>query len=316
MPMGVTSEAIRDMSIGGLRELNDIASKMVSLTTIQALQTEYSELEALTKAEILRREAEATVTLQVQAGRWLERKKNRDADNAKILKTKEALKDKNINIDIFPGLVSEARIYHLATVMEAADVIASKNKYLTVRPPNKVKNSELPSRKLKEEYGSAEKEVDESTEYIGKIINDKIEEGKKADRLARTVAIPDKFKVSGRLVDYGTFIYPGAGAIEYSTGSTYLVSPNRGLVHVRDELPRDASPALASNYLAALVLGCVTFIKQKAFDGNKVTISGFTRSGRAFSWNLIGKKDASQQGYAGEIYHIDSGYQNSMWRAE
>jgi hypothetical protein len=316
MPMGVTNEAIREMSIGGLRELNDIASKMVSLTTIQELQSEYSELEALTKAEILRREAEATVTLQFQARQWLERKKNRDADNAKILKTKEALKENHININIFPGLVSEARIYHLATVMEAADVIAGKNKYLTERASKKVKNSELPSRKLKEEYGAAKEVVDKSTEYIGKIINDKIEEGKKADRLAKTVAIPNKFKVSGALVDYGTFLYPGAGAIQYSTGSTYLVSPSRGLVHVKHELPAGASPALASEYLAALVSGCVALIKQKAFDGTKVKISGFTPSGKAFSWNLIGKKDASQPGYAGEIYHIDSGYEKSMWRAE
>ena len=125
MPLGVTSDAIRDMSIGGLRELNDIAGKMVTLT--KSYKAEYAELEAMTKAEISRRSRSG----RRDDSEYVQAEKNRAADNAKILKAKQVLADHQIDINIFPNLVSEARIYQLATLMEAADAIASKNPYLT-----------------------------------------------------------------------------------------------------------------------------------------------------------------------------------------
>ena len=95
MPLGVTSDDIRNMSIDGLRELNDIAGKMVTLTIIESYKPEYAELEAMTKAEILRREVEAAVEMIQSA---IRREENRAAENAKILKAKQALADRNINI--------------------------------------------------------------------------------------------------------------------------------------------------------------------------------------------------------------------------
>ena len=200
--------------------------------------------------------------------------------------------------------------------MEAAEAIASKNPYLTQRAPKSVGRSQLPGQKLKAEYAASTQQVDDASREIEKTINDKIEEGRMADRLARTVAIPAKFQVNGALTDFGTFIYPGAGAIKYNAARTYLLAPNRTLVHVRDELPEGATPTLAGQYLVALVNACITFIDSREFDQGTVKIDGFTPSGRAFYWNVIGKSQASLQGYAGEIYHIDSGYARSKWKME
>jgi hypothetical protein len=91
------------------------------------------------------------------------------------------------------------------------------------------------------------------------------------------------------------------------------------MVHVKDELDDGASPQLAGRYLAALVLGCRQFVVQAGKtlgNGAKTRVDGTLPNGRDFFWTMMGKEKASIPGYAGEIYHIDSGYANSRWHGQ
>jgi hypothetical protein len=319
MALGVTVESLRDMSPGGLRELLSIAQAMVAQTTIDALRPEYQALAEMVETELREREVAAATAIQTAIREIHERDRNRAADNDRIAGAKKRLAEAGIDINVDPKLISPARLYHLSTVVEALEAVSSKNPYLTKHASKKVGKSQLPSRALKQEFASAQATVDQAMGDIRKLADDRVEAIRQADRVARTVAIPAKFRQNGALVDHGTFLYPGAGSVVYNAARTYLLAPNRTLVHVKDELSAGATPQLAGHYLAALVAGCTQFIDDGGCDRHeqeKLKVYGFSPSGTRFFWSMIGKKKASMQGFAGEIFHVDSGYTNSRWRQE
>ena len=122
------------------------------------------------------------------------------------------------------------------------------------------------------------------------MINDKIEEGRRADRLARTVTIPPEIPGQWGIDRLWPFYLSGSRRDQVQRGTNLSLGANRTLVHFRDELPEGATPTLAGQYLAALVDACIAFIDSRAFNRGTVTINGFTPSGRAFYWSIIGEE--------------------------
>jgi hypothetical protein len=318
MPMGIDVDEFPKMELGALRQLYEIANAMATRTTMESLKPEYESVATLAQAEIRRREMVAAArTLQTAVREHQERERNADEDNARMLAAHQRLTELGIDISVAPELVSRARLYHLATLIEALDAITSKNKYLTTKAPRSAKKTELPSRALQQQHEAADSAVDTAIDAIQKVFDDRKKAIELADRVARTVAIPAGFKQEGALKDYGSFLYPSGGAIVASPTKTYSLHPNRTLVHVKDELPLGATPALAGQYLAALVQGCLRFLGTGGWSNEKMTeVNGVLPSGRTFFWKMAGKAKASLQGYSGEIYHIDSGYANSRWHYE
>jgi hypothetical protein len=318
MPMGIEPDEFGKMEIGALRQLLEIAEAMVGQTTMPSLQSEYQEVVTLAKSEIRRREViGAATTLQTALRAKKEREKNEEEDTARLVAAQKRLTELGIDISVDPKLVSHARLYHLATLIEALDLITQKNPWLGKKAPGSVKKSQLPGRGLQAQYDTAKKDVDTAIAAIQKVYDDRKKEIELAARLAKTVAIPAEFKQEGALKDYGTFLYPFGGSIVVGKAKSYSLHPNRTLVHVKDELPDGATPTLAGQYLAALVRGCLQFLNIKGWsDGERHRVDGTLPSGRTFFWMMIGKPKASLPGYSGEIFHIDSGYQNSRWRFE
>ena len=316
MPMGIDVDEFPKMELGTLRQLLEIAEAMVTKTTMESFKSEYEAVAALAKAEIRRREmVAAATTFQTALRAKKEREKNQDEDNARMLTAQQRLAELGIDINFEPKLVSPARLYHLATLIEALDLITKKNPYLGKKAPRSVKKTQLPSRGLQEQYDAASNAVDTAIAAIQKVVDDRKKAIELAARLAKTVAIPADFKQEGALHDYGAFLYPGGGSIIASKTKTYSLHPNRTLVHVKDELAPGATPTVAGQYLAALVRGCLDFLGMKGWsDGGKHRVDGRLPSGGTFFWMMIGKPKSSLAGYSGEIYHIDSGYANSRWR--
>ena len=315
MPMGIDVDEFPKMEIGALRQLLAIAEAMVTQTTMESLKSEYQAVATLATGEIRRREMVAAATLQTAIRENQEREKNQDEDNARMLAAQKRLSELGIDISIDPKLVSRARLYHLATLIEALDMITRKNQYLGKRAPKSAKKTQLPSRTLQQEYDTANQALDTAIAAIQSVVEDRKKALELAARLAKTVVIPAEFKQEGALRDYGTFLYPLGGAIVLSKTKTFSLHPNRTLVHVKDELAQGATPAVAGQYLAALVQGCLRFLGTKEWsDGTSHRVDGRLPSGAAFFWIMVGKPKASLPGYSGEIYHIDSGYEKSRWR--
>jgi hypothetical protein len=318
MPMGIDVDEFPKMELGALRQLYEIANAMATRTTMESLKPEYEAVATLAQAEIRRREmVAAATTLQTAVREHQERERNQDEDNARLLAAQRRLTELGIDISVAPELVSRARLYHLATLIEALDAITSKNKYLTTKAPRKAKKTELPSRALQEQHAEADEAVETAIAAIQKVYDERKKAIELAARLAKTVAIPAAFKQEGALKDYGSFLYPSGGANILSPPKTYSLNPNRTLVHVKDELPLGATPALAGQYLAALTQGCLSFLSMGGWSSEKMMrVNGVLPSGRTFFWMMAGKAKASLQGYSGEIYHIDSGYAKSRWHYE
>ncbi len=318
MPMGIDVDEFPKMELGALQQLAEIAEAMVVKTTMPSLKSGYEEVATLARAEIRRRQmVAAATTLQTALRGKKEREKNQHEDDARMVAAQQRLTALGIDISVDPKLVSRARLYHLATLIEALDMITRKNQYLTTKAPRSVKKSQLPSRALQQEYAAADSALDAAIAAIRQVFDDRQKAIELAARLAKTVVIPAAFRQEGALKDYGTFLYPGGGSIIASPAKTYSLHPNRTLVHVKDELRAGATPALAGAYLAALVQGCLDFTAMRGWnDGTSHRVNGMTPSGRPFFWVMIGKAKASLPGYSGEIFHIDSGYANSRWHHE
>jgi hypothetical protein len=125
------------------------------------------------------------------------------------------------------------------------------------------------------------------------------------------VVVPPDFAQEGAMVNYGTFMYPGAGRLKISV-NTYQLHPNRSLIHVRHEVADNATLATAQAYLNSSLAACRTVIATKR-EGTH-SIDGMTDTGLAFKWNVIYQSmDEKKTGYKGQIIHIDSGYERSLW---
>lgn len=304
MPMGISTQDLKGMSIPALEELHHIATEMVKLTTLgEQYKIEYGQLAAEVDAEIKRKK------MEIETKRQLEQKK--------IEQAKQQLISEKVDIQANLELFGDQSLIQFADLIEAYETISTKHEYLAKKPPKSVKKSQLPSKKLMDEFETAKGNYEKELEAIRKVIKKKIDDIEEQRRIALTVAIPAQLSVEGYR-NHGTYIYPSGGTIKPSPSVTYQLHPNRTLVHVKDEIPTNATPALAGKYLAAVVKGCLDFIASGAWDGKKQRVNGVLPSGRTFFWIMIGEKfdKNSMKGYAGQIRHIDSGYENSPWHGE
>jgi hypothetical protein len=165
-----------------------------------------------------------------------------------------------------------------------------------------------------------EGDLDIYVAQIVHLIEAQLEAEKQILDKARSVTLPPDFRQNGSSVDYGAFLYPGAGELKIGQ-KVYQLHPNRSLVHARQEIADNATLATAQAYLDSLLKACRTVIENRKTApvkviSPKIQMNDSTDTGINFYWNVMYTRyDAKSHnlGLSGSIEHIDSGYEQSRW---
>ena len=344
--------SVKEMSDPALAELADICSEMLrQLPEEHPHRSDYEELrgrlegEQRSRAKILEERNRAATVLQAAIlGKLARDEAAKRVEEARLLeqRTKAALAIQSF----FRG--NKARSNYAVMKQQAAEALAQEQIRQTelqliakaetslsrnqTDPARVSRDEKLQVARLLEAHEAAEKDVpsrkkasrpavrkldaasaelDRYVDLIAQAVKSTIAEEMRAAEAAISVVEPADFTREGARVNCGTFYFPGAGRLKISD-KTYQLHPNRALVHVRDELADNATVATAQAYLDSLLAACRTVIATRR-EGNH-EIHSVTNAGTAFSWRIIYKaQDPAKTGYSGEIFHIDSYYQNSRW---
>ncbi len=160
----------------------------------------------------------------------------------------------------------------------------------------------------------AENELNGYVDLLIAAIESQIVAEKKRADAARSVVLPPEFRPNGAFRDCTTVLYPAAGRLRIGGdkngvgGKSYEFHPNRAMIHVKDELADDATLATAQAYFDSCLAACKTAIRRGT---GEYTINARSPAGEEVRWNIKYKTTSGE--FAGEIYHIDSGYAWSRW---
>jgi hypothetical protein len=270
---------------------------------------------AETRAEIQRRELEKQnqAALTIQSAFRMHKARNtleglRRQQELKVnqqLQQADTLLEEQIDDPSMVDRDAKLEIARLLEVYEAAELNA------------KGKKATHPSKRASR---AAKTELDEYVAQIVHLVEAQLAAQKKILDAARTVTLPADFRQNGALVDYGNFLYPGAGELVIG-GKSYQLHPNRSLVHVRQEVADNATLATAQAYFDAVLKTCRSVINsQRGAEpevlSDWIRINDTTDTGAAVRWNVRYTRYDSKKhprGLAGSVEHIDSGYESSPW---
>ena len=330
------------MDLSGLEELGRICQAMMGEKMAEAHWNDYQELSNRIAAQTTM--VRAAITLQSafrgKLGRdaaEARRKEIQDQTRAaltiqsafrmfqakqtlKALKTQQELKTQQ-SLDAADAELGERSVTTavVARVTKDQKLELSRLKAAYERLPNKPKGAKANHPKAVAQRKALEM-LDSYIEQIVHLIESDLATEKKQADLARTVTFPADFKPIGAMVDYGTFLYPGAGYLSLG-GKLYQLHPNRSLVHVKQEVADNATLATAQAYFDSLLNACRTVVAQNKSApleqmSPQIHVNDVTDTGQAFFWSVMYKRydqKKQAQGFAGSIEHIDSNYENSRW---
>jgi hypothetical protein len=291
-----------------LAERNRAATLIQSAIRGKLARDDYAEKQE--EARLLEQRTKAALTIQTifrghqarktfaemkaQAADALRLEQERQTELQLIAKAEVLLSDKKVD----PARVSKDQKLQVGRLLEAYN-----------KADEAVPSRKKASRAALSTLSKADKELSGYLDQIIEAVTAEIIEEKRQAEAAVSVVEPADFSREGARVKCGPFYFPGAGRLNIGSKS-YQFHPNRAMVHVKDELADNATLATAQAYLNSLLAACRSVIATKK-DG-KHAIAGTTDTGANVTWNIIYKIPGGP-GFAGEIFHIDSGYQNSPW---